>query len=165
MKIAHVAVGIALGLFASPSLAQGSAATPYGYWVNQSGWVIEAAPCGEEICGHVVGVGGRSENSQRHDIYNADPALRTRPLCGIAIFGDFAPEGDSGEWEGGWIYNPRDGKTYSSNMTLADEDTLQLRGYVISPLFGRTISLRRVAPPEEPCDPDLPQDSQASAAD
>jgi uncharacterized protein (DUF2147 family) len=139
---------------AGAALAQANTDSVYGYWINRNGWVIEAAPCGDEICGHIVAVGGRSENPQRFDEFNPDPALRDRPLCGVAIFGSFVLNGEPNEWEDGWIYNPQDGKTYSSNMELADNGDLEVRGYVLSPMFGRTIVLTRGEEPTEPCDTD-----------
>lgn len=123
-----------------------------GYWINRSGWLIETAPCDDGLCGTVVGIGGRRADPQRFDIHNPDPNLSQRPLCGIEIFGSFEPNGSPGEWEGGWIYNPRDGKTYRSNMKLGEGDTLEVRGFVLSPMFGRTIVLVRGEEPAERCD-------------
>ncbi len=97
-------------------------------------------------------MGGLSDDAQRIDLYNPDPHLRERLLCGIEIFGSFEPNGSPGEWEGGWIYNPQDGKTYSSNLKLGAEDTLELRGYVLTPMFGRTIVLVRGEKPVMRCD-------------
>jgi uncharacterized protein (DUF2147 family) len=41
-------------------------------------------------------------------------------------------------WSGGKIYDPKSGNDYSAKMTLVDERNLELRGYVVIPLFGRT---------------------------
>lgn len=137
----------------APVHAQSPESDPaYGYWVNRSGWTIEAAPCDDGLCGTVVGIGGRRAESQRFDEHNPDPNLRARPLCGIEIFGSFEPNGHPGEWEGGWIYNPRDGKTYRSNMKLGQGDTLEVRGFVLTPMFGRTVVLIRGEEPREPCE-------------
>jgi len=155
---ALIATALVFGMaISAPSaLGQEGETPPYGFWMNRNGWVIEAAPCGDEICGHIVGVGGRTANPQRTDEFNPDPDLRGRSLCGIAIFGAFVPTDDPGEWEGGWIYNPRDGETYSSNMALADDGNLEVRGYVLSPMFGRTIVLTPAEAPGEVCAPDQP---------
>lgn len=149
-----LAVGLGLSLITGigPSLAQDAPESVFGFWVNRNGWVIEAAPCGDGICGQIVAVGGTSSNPQRYDEFNPDPALRTRPLCGLTIFGSFEPNGEPNEWEGGWIYNPRDGETYSSNMALAEDGNLEVRGYVLSPMFGRTIVLTPGEKPAEFCD-------------
>lgn len=139
--------------YLAPAFAQAAAPDDaLGYWVNRNGWVIETAPCDDGLCGTVVGIGGRSDDVQRFDVYNPDPDLRQRPLCGIEIFGAFEPNGRPGEWEGGWIYNPRDGKTYRSTMKLGEEDTLEVRGYVLSPMLGRTVVLVRGEEPAERCD-------------
>lgn len=147
----------AMSVAAAPSIAAESAE---GLWVNRNGWVVETAPCDEGICGEVVAVGGRSENPMRFDTNNTDPALRGRPLCGIQIFAGFAPSGTPGEWEGGWIYNPQNGKTYDAEMKLGEGDTLEVRGYIATPMFGRTTVLNRQAEPVERCSP---EDAQQEA--
>jgi uncharacterized protein (DUF2147 family) len=155
IRIASFGLGILTAFLASSltSSAQETDESVYGYWVNRNGWIIETAPCGEEVCGHIVAVGGRRQDSQRLDEFNPDPNLRDRPLCGVPIFGSFVPNGMPGKWEDGWIYNPQDGKTYSSNMALEGNGTLEVRGFVLSPIFGRTVVLNRVEEPDEPCDP------------
>ena len=136
----------------SPALAQAGADDPFGYWVNRVGWLIEAASCKDGICGTIVGMREDAEDALRFDIHNPDPNLQQRSLCGIAIFGAFKANRNLGEWEDGWIYNPQDGKTYSSVMEIGAEDTLEVRGYVLSPMFGRTIVLVRGEMPATPCD-------------
>jgi len=77
------------------------------------------------------------------DLENPDPALRERPVLGLAILEGFTYDGD-GTWSGGTIYDPANGKTYKARIRLGDEDTLDVRGYVGIPLFGRTTTWRRV---------------------
>jgi uncharacterized protein (DUF2147 family) len=125
-----------------------------GLWVNDNGWVVETAPCDEGMCGTVVAVGGRTDNPRRFDDRNADPALRTRPLCGIRVFGGFESAGAPGEWEGGWVYNPQDGKTYNANMEAGDGGTLDVRGYVLTPMLGRTMTLQRQTTEIDRCSPE-----------
>jgi uncharacterized protein (DUF2147 family) len=76
------------------------------------------------------------------DLENPDPALRERPVLGLAILEGFTYDGD-GTWSGGTIYDPANGKTYKARLRLDDEDTLDVRGYVGIPLFGRTTTWRR----------------------
>ncbi len=40
--------------------------------------------------------------------------------------------------EGGQVYDPRNGKTYSGTITMAGKDRLELRGYIMVSLIGRT---------------------------
>lgn len=40
---------------------------------------------------------------------------------------------------GGTIYDPRNGKTYECEVTLEYDGTLEVRGYVGLPLYGKTV--------------------------
>jgi uncharacterized protein (DUF2147 family) len=71
------------------------------------------------------------------DDKNPDEALRGRPVMGLVLLRGFMYDGE-GEWRGGKIYDPKSGNDYSAKMTLLDEKNLDLRGYVLMPLFGRT---------------------------
>ncbi len=71
------------------------------------------------------------------DDKNADEALRNRPILGMPFLTGFAYD-DEGVWKGGTIYDPESGKTYKAKITLVDEGTLELRGYIGIPLLGRT---------------------------
>ena len=51
-----------------------------------------------------------------------------------------------GSWADGRIYNPEDGKTYQATMRLVDANTLQVRGYVLLPIFGTTRTWTRYVP-------------------
>jgi uncharacterized protein (DUF2147 family) len=52
----------------------------------------------------------------------------------------------SGEtWSGGDILDPNNGKVYRAQITpSADNKTLAVRGYIGSPLFGRTQVWQRI---------------------
>jgi len=71
------------------------------------------------------------------DDKNPDETLRSRPVLGMTIMRDFVYGGDM-VWTGGKVYDPESGNDYSGKMTLVDPATLDLRGYVFVPLFGRT---------------------------
>ena len=38
----------------------------------------------------------------------------------------------------GWIYDPDAGKRYKSRLKLRDDDSLEVRGYIGTPMLGRT---------------------------
>jgi len=84
-----------------------------------------------------------TEEADAKDDENPAPELRTRPLRGLVFLKGF--RFDDGEWSGGSVYAPDDGKTYSGYMKLDGPDTLKLRGYVGLRLFGRTATWSRVA--------------------
>lgn len=76
------------------------------------------------------------------DINNPDPQQRNKPLLGSLILRNF--KYDSGEWNGGRIYDPQNGKDYKCYMKLKDPKTLSLRGYIGFSLLGRTEVWTRV---------------------
>jgi len=59
-------------------------------------------------------------------------------LIGLTILKDFVFDDNS--WTGATIYDPRNGKTYSCKLSLKDNYTLNIRGYLGLSLFGRTES-------------------------
>jgi uncharacterized protein (DUF2147 family) len=71
------------------------------------------------------------------DDKNPEDSLKSRPVLGLQILRGFTYAGDR-VWNGGKIYDPKSGNDYSAKMTLEDEKNLDLRGFVVIPLFGRT---------------------------
>jgi uncharacterized protein (DUF2147 family) len=47
-------------------------------------------------------------------------------------------------WDGGWFYNPEDGKTYNVTAELRSADLIVARIYSGVRIFGQTKSLVRV---------------------
>ncbi|RMH23152.1 MAG: DUF2147 domain-containing protein [Acidobacteria bacterium] len=85
------------------------------------------------------------------DRLNPDPALRDRPIIGLPLLWGFRAKGP-GQWAGGFIYDPASGKTYKCKITLQDDGTLKVRGFVGISLLGRTTIWRPVA--EAAAEPD-----------
>jgi uncharacterized protein (DUF2147 family) len=106
---------------------------------------VEVYRCGEKICGKIVWlkrpVYTDSNDGQAGtpiiDRNNPDPDLRNRPLTGLQIMQGFI-ELDGTTWGNGTCYDPKSGRTYRGKIRLAAPDSLELRGFVGIPLFGRT---------------------------
>ncbi len=79
------------------------------------------------------------------DVDNQDPGLRSRNLVGIEFIQGFAFDGED-DSVGGTLHAPDSGSTFKGRMWLEGE-VLEMRGYVGVPLFGRTMSCRRLAAP------------------
>jgi uncharacterized protein (DUF2147 family) len=63
--------------------------------------------------------------------------LKDRPLEGLQILWDFAPDGS--QWSGGQVLDPETGKIYRASMALEDGGKkLRLHGYFLVTLLGRT---------------------------
>ena len=107
-----------------------------GIWINQAGdGLIEIK---QNDKGHYVGIiVGSTDGKDRNDVNNSDPARQSKSLLYVTIMDEFNYVGDL-TWEDGWIYDPNDGNTYSCKMTLLDDKTLKIRGYIGITFFGRT---------------------------
>jgi glucans biosynthesis protein C len=133
----------AIGL-AIPS--EGAAATPVGLWYAEGGAAqVAVAPCANELCGRVVWLRSPldEDGCELRDRHNRDPILRDRPIMGLQILDGLKSRPDS-TWDGGTIYDPATGNTYTCTLTLDGDDRLRLRGYVGIPLLGRTTTWIRV---------------------
>ena len=127
---ARLATAILLTL-ALPAAAQ--APSPLGEWITEGGKArVRLAPCASDeqrLCGVITWSyrpPGAKSGSLR-DIHNQDPALRSRPIVGLPLLQDFAPNGPD-NWGGGTIYDPESGKTYKSKMRLKEADRLEVSG-------------------------------------
>ncbi|MBI2282921.1 MAG: DUF2147 domain-containing protein [Bacteroidetes bacterium] len=130
-----------IGLFFSTiSMASASSADDIvGIWLSASGeGKIQIYKEGDLYFGKLYWM--KEPNGPRGnpklDSNNPDPALRNRPLLGLVILKNFRY--NDGEWNGGHIYDPKNGKEYKSYIRLKDAQTLSLRGYIGISLLGRT---------------------------
>jgi uncharacterized protein (DUF2147 family) len=115
-----------------------------GLWVDhrevdQRKVAVWIEDCDDLLCGRIywlnkpLSAGGQP----KRDRLNPDAALRDRPLCGLTVLTGFR-QVEEGTWSGR-IYNPNDGRTYSSTMRLEPDGSLGIRGYVGLTLFGKTV--------------------------
>lgn len=111
-----------------------------GIWVTDDGKAkIEIYKEGDKYSGKIVWL-KEPKNEQgvlKVDKENSDKTLRSRPILGINLVSGFTFDGDD-RWEGGDIYDPENGKTYSSHMKLK-RGKLEVRGYIGISMFGRTV--------------------------
>lgn len=124
-------------LFASlylPASVPVQTARLMGDWAEPGGSVIRVETCSTGLCMKLVFISPTAKGTS--DFNNPSEALRKRPLCGLQIGSNFKAE-DSSRATGGTLYDPKTGKTYRGIMTL-DGANLKLRGYVGTPIFGRT---------------------------
>lgn len=109
-----------------------------GNWLNEEKDAkIQIYKTGSAYFGKIVWLKNPNEadGTPKIDKKNNAAALRSRPIMNLVILTKF--NFDDGEWEDGEIYDPKSGKTYSSNMKLKG-DKLEIRGYVGISLLGRT---------------------------
>lgn len=62
-----------------------------------------------------------------------------QPILGMTIIRGVRKDPDAERWDGGHVLDPANGKSYKVRLTLVDGGRkLEVRGYVGTPMFGRT---------------------------
>jgi uncharacterized protein (DUF2147 family) len=142
----------------NPAAAPANSATafPSEYWVSEKdGWTVKTMPCDSGLCAYLVDFKPQPEDPpgyQPVDEHNPDKSKRGDLLCGHIMMGGFqaSKDGDA-TWDGGWVYDPDHGTTYSGKITVVDQDTVKLRGFIGISLLGRTLVLHRQATAPKQC--------------
>ncbi len=141
---------ISLLLLASPAaLASDSPSSLLGDWVTPNKSIVRVYKCEAAICAKIVHVNPAVGHTT--DGNNPDTAKRNQPLCGLTIGRGFHPL-DPAHAEGGKLYDPESGNTYSGTIWLASDTTLKLHGYIGLSLFGRTEDWHRAENEPPACD-------------
>jgi uncharacterized protein (DUF2147 family) len=127
------------------SFAQQSDAVK-GTWLNDAKDAkVEIYKTGDKYAGKIVWTKNMYEadgKTLKKDSKNSNETLRNRSILNLVILTGFTY--DDGEWINGEIYDPKNGKTYKSKMKLSGS-SLEIRGYVGSPVFGKTTSWTKVS--------------------
>lgn len=136
---------MAAGAHAQPPATQPPTTDPGGIWYDDTGQgAIEIAPCGAFLCGRIVWLRDPLTKTGRPqtDALNPDPAQRQRPICGLQVIGDLKPQ-TNGAWDKGWIYDPKEGKSYDVEIRLRAPDRLQVKGYLGVKFLSETFTWSR----------------------
>ena len=141
----HFVLAAAL-LLTSAAHAQNPDAIVGKWWNQEKDAQIEVYVCDAKYCGKIVwlknpdypaddpkGMGGKP----RVDRENPDSTKREQPILGMNLLSGFTHSAGN-LWEGGQIYDPREGKTYKCKMTLETPDHLKVRGFIGISLIGKT---------------------------
>jgi uncharacterized protein (DUF2147 family) len=108
------------------------AASIDGDWLTPNGVAkVRIAPCATGLCGTIIALKSPNDATGRpqKDGRSANPALRSRPVVGLEILHGLKVAGE-GRWDDGTIYNPGDGTTYRSKITLRTDGGLNVDGCV-----------------------------------
>ena len=132
-------------IFMLAPLAAAFAQDVLGKWKLEDGSaIVEVYQDGEAYNGKIVWLQNPTEadGSPAVDENNPDAKLRSRQLIGLNMLSGLKKNG--GEYTGGTIYDPGNGKTYNCSMKV-DGDILHVRGSLDKRgLLGRTMDWFRV---------------------
>jgi uncharacterized protein (DUF2147 family) len=116
-----------------------------GKWLNASGEAhIQIYPNAGKYYGKIawMKVPNNPDGKPILDKNNPNTSLSLKPILGLVILKDFVFSDNI--WEGGSIYDPRTGKTYSCKISLQGPNKINVRGFVGFSMLGRTESWTRV---------------------
>ena len=111
-----------------------------GKWkLGDGSAVVEIYKSGDSFNGKIVWLEEPTDAAGKPSVdkNNPDKSLRTRPLMGLNLLSGLKKDG--GEYTGGTIYDPANGKTYNCSMKV-EGDVLKVRGSLDKKgLLGRTM--------------------------
>ena len=122
-----------------------------GIWYDDTGkGAVKIEACGNKLCGRIYWLKDQlnAEGKPLRDKYNPNEGQRNRPICGLQVIGGLSLM-QTGEWDSGWIYDPKEGKSYSVALVMTDAETLKVTGYLVMKMMGRTLTWKR-APQDLP---------------
>ena len=132
-------------IFMLVPLAAAFAQDVVGKWKLEDGTaIVEVYKSGDAYNGKIVWLEKPTEadGSPAVDNNNPDKALHSRKLIGLNMLSGLKKNG--GEYTGGTIYDPGNGKTYNCSMKV-EGDVLKVRGSLDKKgLLGRTMDWYRV---------------------
>lgn len=117
-----------------------------GVWETGTGKArVKIIKSGNYFYGRIVWLKepNNAEGNPKVDKNNPDETLRQTPLLGLRMLKSFEFKGDN-LWEDGTIYDPESGSTYNCKITLEDENTMNIRGFIGVAALGRTDVWKRV---------------------
>jgi uncharacterized protein (DUF2147 family) len=154
MRILLTMICAVLGAVSLQAEETAAAKKLLGIWVTSDGGArVEIYEKGDRFNGKIVWLeednyetDDLEEGEPLRDVNNPDPSKRDAPIIGLNLIEGFSYDSKSARWHKGTIYDPNNGKTYRCRLTLESDTVLNVRGYLGSPVFGRTEIWKRYVP-------------------
>ena len=145
----HFGIATALVLASVQAFAQGSPDDCLGTWKTGNGKaLVQIFKQGNAYQGRIVWLREPLDpqtGKPKLDKNNEDNSKQSRPVSGLYLLRSFRWNAAERSWDDGLIYDPEKGKEYDCVMRMKDASTLSVRGYVMTPVFGKTDVWKRVA--------------------
>jgi uncharacterized protein (DUF2147 family) len=130
-----------LALLFLPLVAHAQSAV--GTWKNEKA-TFQIYDQGGKLFGKILTlVEPNRDGKPKTDWKNPDTSKQATPLIGLVFLKNFSAA-SAGRWENGTIYDPENGKTYSSFMQMTGNDKIEVRGFIGVSMFGRSQNWVRV---------------------
>jgi len=126
-------------VIATPALASEADVVIGEWYTKDNKALVQIYKQGDMYSGKIVGLKEpkNEDGSAKLETNNPDEAQRGQPIIGLNLVKGFTYKG-SNKWANGTIYDPDNGKTYKCKMSLNDDGSLKVRGFIGVSLIGRT---------------------------
>jgi uncharacterized protein (DUF2147 family) len=149
VSLRAVAAVAGVAVWAMPAFA-----TPreVGIWYDDTGkGAVKIEVCTPTtLCGKIYWLKEpmTAQGQPKIDRYNPEPTMRKRSICGLPVLGNLEQLSEGG-FDNGWVYDPKEGKSYSVALELIAPDKLQVTGYKGMKFLGKSFIWTR-APDDLP---------------
>jgi uncharacterized protein (DUF2147 family) len=129
------------------SVAQKTENSIVGIWKTELAKILIYKTTSGHYAGKVIAIDEPLDPKTKlpkTDLNNPNKNVNQKPIIGLVVLYGFTFNTTSQIWEGGKIYDPNNGKTYSCKMTLTDNNNIKVRGFIGISLIGRTEIWTRV---------------------
>jgi uncharacterized protein (DUF2147 family) len=141
MKKILLSLTIVICFFAASAQETKSNDGILGIWKTGTGnGKVEIYKKGNQFLGKIVWLSEPIDpktGKAKTDVMHPDKTLHNRSILGLINLWGFSYDGDN-KWDGGHIYDPKNGKEYKCTITLKDKNTLSVRGFIGISMIGRT---------------------------
>ena len=104
--------------------------------------IVQLTESGGQVTGKIIKV--LDSKNAKATCEKCTGNLKNKPIEGLQILTGMKADGTN-KWSNGKLVDPESGKIYSGKLTLSDNgQSLNLRGYVGTPVFGRTQTWQRI---------------------
>lgn len=117
--------------------------SPIGRWktiddeTNAERSIVEITQVGDELQGRILKIFQRPDEKPDPVCEACEGDRKNQPIIGMTFL--WGLKQDGGDWAGGAILDPKNGKIYNAKASLAEGGhKLRVRGFIGTPLLGRT---------------------------
>jgi len=123
-----------------------------GIWYDDTGkGAVKIEICtSTTLCGKIYWLKEplNAKGEPKTDKNNPEPSMQNRPVCGLKVLGDLEQLSEGG-FDNGWVYDPKEGKSYDVALDLIAADQLKVTGYKGMRFLGKSFIWTR-APADLP---------------
>ncbi|WP_341893814.1 DUF2147 domain-containing protein [Ferrovibrio terrae] len=118
--------------------------SPIGRWktiddeTNTPRSIVEIQDVNGELQGRILQIFLRPDEKPDPRCEACEGDRKDQPVIGMVFLWGLKADGTN-EWAGGGVLDPKNGKTYNAKASLTEAgQKLRLRGYIGTPILGRT---------------------------